>query len=138
MRNFKLVINRQSLLFLFSGAMQYCLDILLFSFGVFLGFSIERANISSRVVAGCIGFLFNGVYVFKTISLASDDFALYFISFLKYVLLLAATTLISTLMIKLLCLHVSADVIIFKIIVEILLAILSFLIQKFIVFRSKS
>src|SRR5690606_8590366 len=123
-------INSDYGLFLLSGAFQYILDITLFAALVFWGIAPVHANIFSRCVAACAGFFLNGYYVFGF--LRSASILRIFHASLKFILLLALMTLLSSFLIASLV-KLLPDyyllVLLTKILVEIMLAVLSFLIQ---------
>src|SRR5690606_17465457 len=132
-------INTDYGLFLLSGAFQYVLDILLFAVLVFFNLTPVHANIISRCVAACVGFFLNGFYVFGFLRTANSLSILQ--ALVKFILLLVVMTFLSSFLINQFLLVLPESYILVvsaKVVVELFLAVLSFLIQKLLVFRKKN
>lgn len=126
---------RQPLLFLLVGGLQYLLDAALFGILLSLGLSTLPANVMSRATAAAGGFLANR---YITFSKRSDNFNSFSSSLSRFVGLWLLMTILSTTLIVLLK-HWWGDAVEIqvagKLAVEALLAVLSFLLSKYWVFR---
>lgn len=130
--------QKQFLLFTLVGGAQYLLDIALLYVLLIAGVDIVTANIVSRGTVGIAGFIANRYVTFHdtTATLAG--------SFPKFLLAWVFTSVLSTLGIVGV-LHLVYDnsytpdtAVVVKIIIEILVFLLAFLIQKFWIFSSRS
>lgn len=128
----------QASLFIISGGLQYCLDFLIFSTLLLCGVSPLLASIASRSVAACLGFIFNGLFVFKSLRGSSPTNMLN--TLVKFLLLLTTMTLLSTLLLTFslsLFGHSHLNASLSKLAIEFSLAVASFLIQKFHIFNRR-
>ena len=138
MRHLFAKLDRKLFLFLLSGGIQYCLDLAIFSLATFLELNPQIANITSRCLAASFGFGFNGWVVFEHFPAASKLQVVH--SGFKFFTLLACLTLISTLLMTLgiYCFGKERQtLILLKISIELLLAITSFIVQRYLVFGKK-
>ena len=126
---------RQPVLFVMVGGMQYLLDAALYGILLSVGLSIPLANVLSRGAAASGGFLANR---YLTFSKRSDTLSSFRASLLRFAILWILMTVISTGVMILLSYvwGTELDVLVAgKLIVEAVLAIISFLISKFWVYR---
>jgi putative flippase GtrA len=127
---------RQPLLFLLVGGLQYVLDAVLFTVFLSLGLAIAPSNVLSRASAAACGFLANR---YLTFGQRSDTFNRFSSSLVRFVVLWLCMTILSSVMLLLarqgwgnqLDIQVTA-----KLLVEALLAVLSYLASKYWVFRN--
>jgi putative flippase GtrA len=128
-------VIRQPLLFVLVGGLQYLLDAALFGLLLSFGLSTASANVLSRGTAAAGGFLVNRYLTFST---RSDNLDRFSSSLLRFLGLWVVMTLLSTLLIMLLK-HGWGDAVKLqlagKLLVEALLAVISFLVSKYWVFR---
>ena len=127
---------RQPLFFLIVGGVQYLVDAGLYAVMISNGITTLPANITSRASAASMGFLLNRYWTFGQ---RNESLKRFVRSLLRFLVLFAAMTLISTLAILWLETVLGNDNtsrIIAKLLVEALLAIASFLVSRFWVFRS--
>lgn len=127
---------RQPLLFLVVGGIQYLVDAGLYIVMISNGITTLPANITSRASAAGLGFLLNRYVTFGQRNESLGRFAR---SLFRFLLLFAAMTLISTLAVLGLEVVWGSDNtsrIAAKLLVEALLAVASFLVSRFWVFRS--
>jgi putative flippase GtrA len=127
---------RQPLMFVLVGGLQYLLDAALF--GVFLsaGLSIPTANVLSRASAATGGFLANR---YLTFSKRADTVASFTGSLLRFITLWLTMTFISTGLMLAVSHLWGAELgiqMIGKLLVEAILAIISFVISKYWVYRN--
>ena len=128
--------RRSVLLFIFSGAIQYLIDVILFGLLYSLGVEYKLSNVLSKVLTGFFGFFFNGYIVFNTFK--GCDIKHLIASFFKFICLLAFLTFLSTLTISFFVASLpnSSEYIVFiKCITEIIMAFFSFFIQKALVYK---
>lgn len=127
---------RQPLFFLIVGGIQYLLDAALYALMISNGVNTLPANITSRASAASIGFLLNRYWTFGQRNESVKRFGS---SLLRFLVLFATMTLISTLAVLWLEAVWGDDNmsrIIAKLLVEALLAVASFLVSRFWVFRT--
>lgn len=127
---------RQPILFVLVGGLQYLLDATLFGVLLSAGLAIPAANITSRASAAAIGFLANRYLTFNK---RSDTVTSFAGSLLRFIALWLAMTIISTGLILAIANFWGAELSIQvagKLIVEAVLAVISFLISKYWVFRN--
>jgi putative flippase GtrA len=127
---------RQPLLFLVVGGAQYLLDAGLYAALISGGVATLPANIGSRACAAGVGFLLNRYLTFGQRNETLERFRR---SLLRFLLLFAVMTLLSSLAVLGLEAAWGADTarrIAAKILVEAVLAVGSFLISRFWVYRS--
>lgn len=127
---------RQPLLYVLVGGLQYVLDASLF--GVLLGFglAVPAANVLSRASAAVGGFLANR---YLTFAKRSDTVAHFTGSLLRFVTLWLTMTFISTGLIMAVSHYWGAEwsiQVAGKLLIEAVLAVISFLISKYWVFRN--
>lgn len=125
-------IHREKILFIASGGVQYLLDIGLFVILVFAIGNNMHINVVSRFGAGIAGFYINGYIVFK--SLKGQSLPQIAKAALRFILLLGFMTIISSVLLSFFVNLSSLYFILAKGIIEIVLAILSFFIQKYVVY----
>ena len=126
---------RQPLFFLLIGGMQYLLDATLFGFLLSAGLGITISNVLSRGLAAAIGFLANR---YLTFGKQSDTFVSFSGSLVRFVILWITMTAISTALMLAISRAWDADLttqVISKLLVEAVLAVVSFLFSKYWVFR---
>lgn len=124
--------HQEKLLFLVSGGVQYLIDISLFTLLVFIFGNHLSINTVSRCGAGIAGFFINGFVVFK--SLKGKSLRQLASAALKFLILLSVMTLLSSAILSFFV-NLSPLCFIFaKAVIEIILAVVSFFIQKFIVY----
>ena len=127
---------RQPLFFLVVGGIQYLVDAGLYALMISNGVTTLPANITSRASAASMGFLLNRYWTFGQRNESLKRFAN---SLLRFLVLFAVMTLISTLAVLWLEAvwgNDNTSRIIAKLLVEALLAVASFLVSRFWVFRS--
>ena len=127
---------RQPLFFLIVGGIQDLLDAALYALMISNGVNTLPANITSRASAASIGFLLNRYWTFGQRNESVKRFGS---SLLRFLVLFATMTLISTLAVLWLEAVWGDDNmsrIIAKLLVEALLAVASFLVSRFWVFRT--
>lgn len=126
--------SHQGFLFLLSGGFQYVLDVAIFSVLILLVSNTLLANASSKFTVGLAGFLINGLWVFKT--LRNMPLSGIFFSFIKFLFFLLFMISLSIFLVSLYTGQSYFLTVLTKIVSEIFLAMLSFIIQKFFVYRS--
>jgi putative flippase GtrA len=126
---------RQPLFFLAVGGIQYVIDAGLYAVLISNGVTTLPANITSRASAAAIGFLLNR---YVTFGQRNESLKRFSSSLLRFLLLWGAMTLISSLAVLWLQAIWGDDNtrrIIAKLMVEALLAVASYLVSRFWVFR---
>lgn len=132
------LIKKDYFLFIFSGGVQYLVDVSLFSVFLYADMDVALSNILSRTVAAIFGFVFNGLFVFKF--LANPSRHIVIPALCKFVSLLFLLTLLSTLIIQAIHSWLAPSYLISvvaKMLTEFGLAVLSFFAQKYFVFLKK-
>lgn len=128
-------MRKTFVLFLLVGGVQYVLDAGIFSLLV-LSLDTSLANVLSRLSGACAGYYLNGYFTFGVIN-QKNVFNLRRI--VKFSLVWTGLTLVSTLSINMVVSMLpTADwhyIVVVKLVVEAVLVILSFLMQKFFVYR---
>jgi putative flippase GtrA len=127
---------RQPLFFLIVGGIQYLLDAGLFALMISNGVATPPANVTSRASAAAIGFLLNR---YLTFGQRDETLRRFGNSLIRFLILFAAMTLISTLAVLWLERvwgNDNTSRIIAKLLVEAVLAVASFLVSRFWVFRT--
>lgn len=127
---------RQPLLFVLVGGLQYLLDATLFGVLLSVGLGIPAANVLSRATAAAGGFLANR---YLTFGKRSDTVASFAGSLLRFITLWVVMTFISTSLILAVTHNWGAELgtqVAGKLVVEAVLAVISFLISKYWVFRN--
>lgn len=127
---------RQPLLFVLVGGIQYVLDAALFATLISAGFATVPSNVVSRANAAVVGFLLNR---YVTFAHRADSLKRFGASLWRFVLLFIVLTILSTLALRWLEVHWGSDEvyrITAKLMVEALLAVASFTLSRFWVFRS--
>ena len=112
------------------------MDLFFFAVMVLIFGANIHINIFSRFFAGFIGFYINGYLVFKT--LKSRSARQQFYSAIKFIILLSAMTTISSFFLNFFTHTSGLYFIAAKAIIEIILATISFLIQKNFVYKDGS
>lgn len=130
-------LKRQGVfLFIFSGGLQYLVDVILFGFFYSFGVEYKISNIASKFFTGFFGFFFNGYVVFNSLKKCSRKYFIF--SFFKFVCLLVFQTFLSTLIItifSILLQNSSEYMVAIKGVTEIIMAFFSFFIQKIFVYK---
>lgn len=127
---------RQPVLFVLVGGFQYVLDAALFAVLISTGVATVPSNVASRAGAAVVGFLLNR---YLTFGQRSDTFKRFGASLSRFVLLFIALTIVSTVAIRGLESTWGSDDlsrIMAKLAVEAVLAVLSFVVSRFWVFRN--
>jgi putative flippase GtrA len=127
---------RQPVLFIFVGGFQYLLDTVMFGVFVTLGLGTFPSNITSRASAAAAGFLLNR---YMTFSNRNDTVQRFSASLIRFLLLFAIMTTLSTgliLLLERLAGDSDAQRIIYKFGVEGVLAVLSFFLSRNWVYRN--
>jgi putative flippase GtrA len=126
---------RQPLLFLLVGGMQYLLDASIFGLLLSGGLGITASNVLSRGSAAAMGFLANRYLTFNK---QSDSIASFSGSLFRFVIMWLTFTAISTALMLAISMAWETDLtsqVISKLLVEAALAVTSFLLSKYWVFR---
>jgi putative flippase GtrA len=126
---------RQPLMFLLVGGLQYLLDAALFALLLSTGLAIPAANVIARASAATVGFLANR---YLTFGKRADNTADFTSSLLRFIALWLVLTALSTGLMLLVSHFWGADIrtqVASKLMVEAVLAVLSFLFSKYWVFR---
>lgn len=128
MKNYLLGVYQRDgmrlMLFLLFGGVQFCLDAGLFMLMSYLGLSAIIANVLARFLAACTGFLLNGKMTFGREKLDRVQFA-------RYVICWVALTCVSTLLIAMVASTAGLRwAWAAKILVEVVLAFVSFLMMR--------
>jgi len=127
---------RQPLYFFIVGGLQASIDTLLFGLMVSVAVPTERANVISRLCAAAIGFLLNRYLTFQK---RNETLSRLGFSMVRFVVLWIALTILSTASIMLLEAFFGAGTgnkIAYKLGVEAVLAVVSFLAAKYWVYRT--
>ena len=127
---------RKPLVFLGVGAFQYLLDAGLYALLISQGMGTLPANIASRATAAGMGFVLNRYVTFEQ---RNETWKLLATSLARFILFWAVMTAISTLSVMLLESYWGAETdvrIAAKLLVEAVLAIISYLVSRFWVFRT--
>lgn len=128
-------LNKQISLYLVIAGIQYIIDVVIFAL-LILFTAPEIANILSRLIAALFGYGLNGVFTFK----AANQSHIHLNSLIRFIFVWCIMTILSTLLIdqavKAYCNGGWYCTVGAKLVVEILLATLSFTLQKFLVYRS--
>lgn len=126
-------MKKQITFYLIIGGFQYFLDGFLFA-ALTLVMPVQYANVLSRGVVALIGYQLNGRFTFRTEVGVNTSFK----GFAKYLLLWMVTTSISTMAIWAMN-HTYQNewsiVVMSKFCIEGLIVVLSFLVQKFYIYR---
>lgn len=127
-------MKKQFTLFILVGGIQYLLDASVFSV-LILYLAPEYANVFSRMAGAVSGYFLNGFYTFK----AEGKGVISPPGFMRFAIVWCLMTAISTLSISLLLSWSSNNdwgfVVFSKFLVEAVMVVLSFSLQKFFVFR---
>lgn len=126
---------RQPALFVLAGGLQYLLDATLFGLLTAAGWPTTAANVSSRVTAATMGFVVNRYWTFEQ---RNETFRRLVNSLARFTVLFVVMTALSTVSLIMLEASFGNDVgqkVLYKLGVEAVLAILSFLVSKHWVFR---
>jgi len=127
-------MTKQFFIFIIVGGIQYLLDAASFSL-LILFFSTETSNILSRMIGALAGYGLNGMITFKH----SSKSQIHANSLLRFILVWCLMTLISTLAIRELIAAFCNDswicAVAIKLLVEMVLVILSFTLQKLFVYK---
>ncbi len=125
-------MTKQFLVYLLVGGIQYVMDIAIFS-GLTLFISTEIANVTSRGTTALVGYWLNGKMTFKT----EGRNRIHLMGFQRFLMVWLLMTLISTFLIGLMVSHYQLSwevAIAVKLIVEVVLVVFNFLLQKRYVF----
>lgn len=131
----KKLINYEVITYIFSSGISFVTDIGIFYILVnFLGFlndfSIVISAVSARVCSSFINYLINRNVVFKNGNNKFDKK-----TFIQYYILVIIQLLLSTVLTLIFSKIININVIIIKIVIDIGIFIVNFLIQKLIIFR---
>lgn len=127
---------RKPFLFVAVGAFQYLLDTALYALLISFGIEIAPANIVSRLSAAASGFVLNR---YVTFGQRNETVKRFSGSLMRFVLFWVATTVVSTLSIIWLADILGGDNtqrVVAKVIVEAVLAVVSFLVSRYWIFRN--
>ena len=127
---------RQPVFFLLVGGFQYVLDAALYALFIGIGIATVPANVTSRATAAAAGFLLNRYWTFGQ---RNDTVRRFGASLFRFIVLWLTMTLISSLAILALQQAWGSDNasrIMAKLLVEAVLAVASFLVSRFWVFRN--
>ena len=130
-----LAAHQEKFLFIISGGIQYLLDMFFFILLVLAFGNNLNINIFSRFCTGIIGFYINGYAVFK--ALKGKPFSQQLQSAIKFLMLLALMTTLSSIILSFFTHKSGLHFIIAKGLIEILLSVASFFTQKYFVYRDK-
>jgi putative flippase GtrA len=126
---------RQPPLFLLAGLLQYILDSIAFSLLIYFGVATSSANVLSRAMAAVIGFGFNR---YVTFGQREETLRRLTASLLRFAVLWLVLTAASTVLILALSRSFGEEVgerIVYKLAVEAVLAVISFLASRYWVYR---
>lgn len=121
--------------YLLSGGVQYLLDIAIFAILVIFFGNYLSINYASRFIAGSAGFYINGYIVFKTLNTQSPKQKR--ISAIQFFGLWLVMTAISSLLLSFFTQQTQSYYVVIKGIVELMLAMASFFVQKYVVYQSR-
>ena len=128
--------HQEKFLFVISGGAQYLLDMFFFVLMVLVFGNNININIFSRACAGVIGFYINGYVVFKSLKGKSLRQQLH--SAIKFLMLLALMTSVSSFILSFFTHNSDMHFIIAKGLIEIILSIASFFVQKHFVYQKNN
>jgi putative flippase GtrA len=126
---------RQPLTFVAVGGFQYVLDTVLFGLLVTLGVDTVKANVTSRATAAAAGFVLNR---YVTFGQRNDTVRRFGASLARFVALFVLMTALSTVLIlglESLFGEAGRSRIVYKILVELVLAVLSYVLARSWVYR---
>jgi len=127
-------MNKQFFTFIVVGGIQYLLDAAAFSLFI-LFFTTEASNILSRMIGALAGYGLNGIFTFKHASKSQ----IHLNSLIRFILIWCLMTFTSTLAIREFIAAFGNDswtyAVVIKLLVEMVLVILSFTLQKFFVYK---
>jgi len=129
---------RQPLLFIIAGAFQYLFDTAVYGLLVAAGLPSTPANILSRSSAALLGFGFNRYITFARSEPAEESWSRFGGSLARFVVLWIALTAISSLLLLMAQVLFGgglAEKVIHKLVIEGVLAVISFFISRHWVFR---
>lgn len=125
--------NKTFIKYIFSAGSSFVLDLGLFTlfnyvFGIFMGYeSIIVATIIARILSSLYNFMINSKYVFKQYSKGM---------FIKYYILVIIQMLVSSLLVYFINKYlIDTFAVIIKFVVDIILFIINYFIQKGVVFK---
>ena len=121
------IINNEKLLFLISSILSFIIDYIVYSLCIFLSNNIIFSNIFSRSLSSSINYNLNKKIVFKSNKC----------SIVKYYFLVFSILIFNTILLFILTNILMLNKFFSKIIVEIILFILSWVIQKNIIFKKE-
>lgn len=128
-------MSRQFFLFLVIGGIQYLLDASVFALLIFV-LPAETANVLARMAGAAAGYFLNGIFTFKALD---KENRIQPVMLLKFVTVWGGMTLLSTLAIRSGIEWLDTGdwyaMVAVKLMVEMLLVILSFTLQKCLVYR---
>lgn len=123
-----ILVYKQIFKFVVSSLVSFIIDYLLYSIAVLVTNKVVLSNIFARIISASINFNINKKIVFNSNNKASGQI-------IKYILLAIVILILNSIILNLFVYYLSFDKFIAKIIVEILLFVLSWFVQKNIIFN---
>jgi putative flippase GtrA len=130
---------RQPLLFVIAGALQYLFDAAVYGLLIAAGLPSTPANVLSRASAALLGFGFNRYITFAQPQSAEESWSRFRASLARFAVLWIAMTVVSSLLLlaaQALFGGGLAERVIYKLVVEGILAVISFFVSRHWVFRN--
>lgn len=124
-------IYKNIIKFSFSSLISFVVDFILYSLIILISNSVLVSNIAARVVSASFNFYINKKYVFKHKESTAK-------AALKYFALAACLLAVNTLLLTFIVKYLISNRLIAKIIVEMLLFIISYVVQRLFVFRQNN
>ena len=125
-----IIIYNQIIKFSFSSITSFLLDYLMYSLMFLFTQNLELSNIIARIISGSANYTINKRFVFKDNSKKSKSFG-------QYVTLAIVILFLNTTLLKFMVNILGLNAFISKIFVELILFILSWFIQKRVIFKEK-
>lgn len=123
-------IYKEILKFSASSFVGFLVDYIAYSFLLFLGCGLTTSNISARILSSSVNFTLNRKLVFKS----KDNLLL---SILKYIILAVCILVCNTVILNLFVYKLGINRMIAKLLTEILFFVISWVVQRTVVFKSK-
>ena len=127
---------RQPIYFLLVGGMQYLIDTLVFALLISSGLATVPANVASRASAAAAGFLSNRYWTFSQRPDTLRRFSRSLVRFLAWWLSMTVVSSLAVLGLESVLGDEDLERILAKVIVEAVLAVISFLVSRYWVYRS--
>jgi putative flippase GtrA len=127
---------RQPIYFLLVGGMQYLIDTLVFALLISSGLATVPANVASRASAAAAGFLSNRYWTFSQRPDTLRRFSRSLVRFLAWWLSMTVVSSLAVLGLESILGDEELERILAKVIVEAVLAVISFLVSRYWVYRS--